>query len=63
MSLEPQRRTKAFGPVEQGSGIATKQPNAVHHEIFTYPLKPKPNPALSSFFEKLEQLKKDLING
>jgi hypothetical protein len=36
---------------------------AVHHTLFTYPHKPKPNPALSPFFEKLEQVKKKLIKN
>jgi hypothetical protein len=36
---------------------------AVHHALFTYPHKPKPNPALSPFFEKLEQVKKKLIKN
>jgi len=66
-------KLKTFPPFEGGikesspnkdTNLALSSPSgsggAVHHSLFTYPHKPKPNPALSPFFEKLEKVKQQL---
>lgn len=43
--------------IEQSTGV---KPRVKHHELFVYPPRPKPNPALAPFFEKLNEVKNKL---
>lgn len=59
MSLEPKRKTKAqHFPEEDKTGTQPEvKPKVKHHELFRFPLRPEPNPALAPFFDKLEEIK------
>jgi hypothetical protein len=59
MSLEPKRETKAqqFTGEDKTATQPEVKPKVNHHELFMYPLRPEPNPALAPFFDKLEEIR------
>jgi hypothetical protein len=70
MGLEPKRITKTleqeFKPVQQEEDTelpAKGVKKVIHHDLFMYPPKPQPNPALAAFFEKLKEIKKVIDNS
>lgn len=70
MSLEPRRKTKVLSLIGETAKEENQQqslpsqdetkPVVKHHTLFRYPLKSQPNPAFADYFQKLEEVKKQL---
>lgn len=60
LQAEEEMSIKDIAPEQQVVGSENSIGSTIHHDLFTYPLNPGPNPAFAPFFEKLENVKKQL---